>query len=140
MQIYPYLFKITYDDIFLDGLSYFFLQMNNLLLLDDGYYLNLYILQDVKKSILNKYFHVDSFEKLIQLKQENNLYFDFKELVFFKNKYENKPIKIILVDNNYISNPKFTSIFIEDKQTTNQNYSQFIHESQNNIAGILFEM
>ena len=140
LQIYPYLFKITYDDIFLDGLSYFFLQMNNLLLLDDGYYLNLYILQDVKKSILNKYFHVDSFEKLIQLKQENNLYFDFKELVFFKNKYENKPIKIILVDNNYISNPKFTSIFIEDKQTTNQNYSQFIYESQNNIAGILFEM
>ena len=140
LQIYPYLFKITYDDVFLNGLSYFFLQMKNLLLLDDGYYLTIYILKDVKKDILNKYFHVDSFEKLIQLKQENNLYFDFKELDLFKNKHENKPIKIILVDNNYISNPKFTSIFIEDRQTTNQNYSQFIFECQNNIAAKLFEL
>ena len=45
--------------------------------------------------------------------------------------------KILIKVNIY---PKFTSIFIEDKQTTNQNYSQFIYESQNNIAGILFEM
>ena len=140
LQIYPFLFKITYDDIFLDGLSYFFLKMKDLLLLDDGYYLTLYILKDVKKVILNKYFHVDSFEKLIQLKQENNLNFDLNELDFFKNKYENKPIKIILVDDNYITNPKFTSIFIEDRQTTNQNYSQFIFECQNNIAGKLFEL
>ena len=114
--------------------------MKDLLLLDDGYYLTLYILKDVKKVILNKYFHVDSFEKLIQLKQENNLNFDLNELDFFKNKYENKPIKIILVDDNYITNPKFTSIFIEDRQTTNQNYSQFIFECQNNIAAKLFEL
>ena len=140
LQIYPFLFRIKYNDVILDGLSYFFLRTNKLLFLNDGYYNSIYILKDVKQIILSKYFHVETFEELIKLKNENKLNFYYNEFEIFKKIMDNKPLKIILVDDNYVLNNKFTSIFIEDRQISKPNYSQFIYNIQNNISDNLFEI
>ena len=140
LQIYPFLFRIKYNDVILDGLSCFFLRTNKLLFLNDGYYNSIYILKDVKQIILSKYFHVETFEELIKLKNENKLNFYYNEFEIFKKIMDNKPLKIILVDDNYVLNNKFTSIFIEDRQISKPNYSQFIYNIQNNISDNLFEI
>ena len=115
-MIYPNLINLKYKsklnkEIFnIRPLSLEYFENTQLLLYDDGLYITILINSDIKDSTKEHYIK----------KIDDKEYFKVESLVI-NDIIKNKPIRIVILSDNMISNKNFLNIFLEDKIIENIN-------------------
>ena len=119
-NIYPNLFRLGYklkkkeETINLRPLSMIYLERNQLLLIDDGLYITILINNEINKRKKEHFFK--------KFDEKNKKYEFFVEpSSILINIINNKPMKIIFLDDETILNKKILKIFLEDKIIKNIN-------------------
>ena len=116
-NLYPNLLSIKYNTLnkketfFLKGLTVYYLNKKQLLLIDDGNVITIIINEKVDKDILNHF--IINYNENMSEKTLNNFEFNCENM-FLQNIVKNKAIKFMLINNKNVIKSEFLSLFVED--------------------------
>ena len=122
-NVYPniislkYIPKIKKEKFYLKPSTIYNIKKNQLLLIDNGQYINLLINDKINKEIINHYLLNFNLKENIEL---NEIEFNF-DSYFLQNLIINKPIKIEFIKDNDILDKNILNYFIEDPFIINNN-------------------
>lgn len=111
-NIYPTLLNLGYklkkqeEVIYLHSLSILFLERNQLLLIDDGMYITILINNEINKRKKEHFFKT--------FDEKNSKFTFYSESPVLKDIINNKPMKIIFLDDENILNKRILDTFLED--------------------------